>query len=671
MRLIRAVFFVLALLFSTTVQAAIHTVTVATDADPAPAGSLREAVEDAVAGDTIEFAAALDGETISLVTELEIDKKLIIDATDRDITLSSDSWFLSGLLNLNAGASETEIRGLNFDASRTIVAIFSYGAHTQGQTPKGGSRWSPDGPSDLIIEDNTSVDAAAYHVMLFGGSGHIIRNNTFTGSDDTLLSFHATLYPPSYTCYTYGGEGDYCPDSWSLVGMYDGNYTALHTIMPMASGSSSQDVAQSLVTGSESYHLVLYKGTRDAYTTNIAMFVDSALIPGTTREEITAAVELFFEDSSVQYVVPFAFVGQGSGRNFDGSNLLAEIAAGTLGYDTGTQYPSIMYAQLAGSGLCLTGSTDAVITGNTLSEMAFSGLGLFNAVDSLVGMDNDGNFSANAITNNDTYGVFIDGAAALRNQLRRNAITGSLVSGIYLLHDANGGILSPVLSATAPIAISSTQVGGSVETADGSTVEIFDDISADGATFLAEAISSDGLFSGSGWTAIDSTHYYTATVTDADGNTSAFSDPMNSVGTTPSGVGACAGDNVYVTNIGETSYVDSASFLLQGYCQCPNVTGVTVGDTTAELLATSDQTIAYFETSLGVNASPFIIQCTREGGKLTKALFSPTITQLEALGGSGCSLTGHAEKTSALWLSPFAILILIVMRRLLPRRAKN
>ena len=61
-----------------TVRAATITVTNANDSG---AGSLRQAIIDATAGDTITFDASLDGATITLASEIAIDKNLTIDGS--------------------------------------------------------------------------------------------------------------------------------------------------------------------------------------------------------------------------------------------------------------------------------------------------------------------------------------------------------------------------------------------------------------------------------------------------------------------------------------------------------------------------------------------------------------------------------------------------------------
>ncbi|OZH53624.1 hypothetical protein AFK68_16375 [Hydrocoleum sp. CS-953] len=66
------------------------------------AGSLRQAIIDAAAGDTIQFDPSLGGQTIALASELLINKNLTIDG-DESNPVTIDAGGNSRVFNIDDG----------------------------------------------------------------------------------------------------------------------------------------------------------------------------------------------------------------------------------------------------------------------------------------------------------------------------------------------------------------------------------------------------------------------------------------------------------------------------------------------------------------------------------------------------------------------------------------
>ncbi len=165
---------------------------------------------------------------------------------------------------------------------------------------------------------------------------------------------------------------------------------------------------------------------------------------------------------------------------------------------------------VAGNRIGLNASGAATL-GNVSSGVTVAG----DASDNVIGGTDAG--AGNTISGNGT-GVRVDGAASLGNTIRGNEITANLGVGIDLNNGGNGDIDSPEIDSITPL--------GGTATAN-STVEVFADADDEGATLIGTATADGaGLFE----VTVDLTAYagqfLTATATDADGNTSEFSDPV-------------------------------------------------------------------------------------------------------------------------------------------------
>jgi hypothetical protein len=112
-------------------------------------------------------------------------------------------------------------------------------------------------------------------------------------------------------------------------------------------------------------------------------------------------------------------------------------------------------------------------------------------------------------------GVFIQEDTTRYNTITRNSISNNVRSGIMLFNGGNAGISRPVLSWDESAAFGSVVPNG--------TVEIFSDSSGQGRVYEG-SVQADGggRFE---WSGSPAGPNITATVTDADGNTSEFSQP--------------------------------------------------------------------------------------------------------------------------------------------------
>ena len=134
-----------------------------TNANDSGSGSLRQAIADATAGDTIIFADGLSGSTITLSSALVIGTNISIDASNltTPITLSGNS--LVRVMLVNAGVT-TSITGLNI---------------VNGYTTVGGAGIYNNGT--LTITDCTISDNAAGTL-----GGGIANNGTMVLVDSTV-----------------------------------------------------------------------------------------------------------------------------------------------------------------------------------------------------------------------------------------------------------------------------------------------------------------------------------------------------------------------------------------------------------------------------------------------------------------------------------------------------
>jgi hypothetical protein len=150
------------------------------------------------------------------------------------------------------------------------------------------------------------------------------------------------------------------------------------------------------------------------------------------------------------------------------------------------------------------------VTGNVALPNRYGGVCIYNGPRAnQIGPSNVIRFNA--------FGVFLQFDSTRYNRITQNSISNNFNGGIVLFNNANGVIASPSLLASASGAEGYTVPNG--------TVEIFSDSSGQGRVYEGTATAD-----GSGhfiWFGNPEGPFVTATVTDAAGNTSAFSNAVS------------------------------------------------------------------------------------------------------------------------------------------------
>src|SRR5262249_16203740 len=118
------------------------------------AGSLRSAIRSAHPGDTIDFAADLSGQTITLKSQIRIDKPLDIEG------LGADELTLSGhnshrIFDITSSASAVTINNLILE---------------NGHAKQGGAIFD-DGSSLTLISDSFNKNRAVFMALGAGTNG--------------------------------------------------------------------------------------------------------------------------------------------------------------------------------------------------------------------------------------------------------------------------------------------------------------------------------------------------------------------------------------------------------------------------------------------------------------------------------------------------------------------
>ncbi|RPJ26487.1 MAG: glycosyl hydrolase family protein, partial [Chloroflexi bacterium] len=230
------------------------TITVTTTSDSGP-GSLRQVIAEAASGDTIAFDPSLAGQTITLASNLVIDKDLTIDgsglspqvtvsggnvahleisgATEPTVTIS-DLTIADGYTSGSGGAISSSITGNLIVINSTLRnnhavgdggAIASYQLTLknttvyQNQADSDGGAFAFDGNAEVAIVSSTVSDNHAGDsggaIYMAGNAEAAIYNNTFVGNSApqgselrlrglSFLALHNTIFvcaPGSTSCY--------------------------------------------------------------------------------------------------------------------------------------------------------------------------------------------------------------------------------------------------------------------------------------------------------------------------------------------------------------------------------------------------------------------------------------------------------------------------------------
>ena len=190
-----------------------------------------------------------------------------------------------------------------------------------------------------------------------------------------------------------------------------------------------------------------------------------------------------------------------------------------------------------GRGINAERSDAGVYRGNRLLRQGADGIVLANDSD-------DNLIDRNEIIGGGGRGVVVDGPS-IGNTLTGNAISSHTLAGIALTGGGNNGIPAPAIRSVGRGSINRYHFFGDVAagTPDGSVVEIFADTEDEGRHFLARALVSQGRFSVHNvrqppGVALEPLNF-TATVTDLNGNTSAFGPVRSLIPGLRANVGGC------------------------------------------------------------------------------------------------------------------------------------
>ncbi|HSF76256.1 MAG TPA: DUF4347 domain-containing protein, partial [Microcoleus sp.] len=162
-------------------QGTLATITVTNTNDSGP-GSLREAIASAAAGDTIQFASTLAGQTITLTSgQLVINKNLTIDAVGAaNLTISGNN---ASRVIRTEGATNVTLKNL-------IVANGKVsGTDPNNQTTSAGGGIQTGGSSTLTLENcQVNNNVAGFGGGIYTGfrSTTTVINSKFSGNDGSL-----------------------------------------------------------------------------------------------------------------------------------------------------------------------------------------------------------------------------------------------------------------------------------------------------------------------------------------------------------------------------------------------------------------------------------------------------------------------------------------------------
>ncbi|MBI1321061.1 MAG: DUF5011 domain-containing protein [Candidatus Hydrogenedens sp.] len=130
--------------------------------------------------------------------------------------------------------------------------------------------------------------------------------------------------------------------------------------------------------------------------------------------------------------------------------------------------------------------------------------------------------AANVIAGNTLDGVLV--TTAIRVNIRQNSIYSNGKHGIELLSGANNNMARPGINRFDSAA--GTLHGTAPSTGGGDNIDVFEDSADQGRTFLGSTTSATGGLWSLGGITLDPAKFYTATATNATGNTSEFSIPF-------------------------------------------------------------------------------------------------------------------------------------------------
>ncbi|MBB1077630.1 DUF1566 domain-containing protein [Rhodoferax sp. 4810] len=146
-----------------------------TNTDDSGAGSLRQAIIEASAGDTIDFDPLLAGQTIALVSEITIDKSLTIDGS------SAPGLIISGDTDSD-GDGDVRVFYVNSGIEVTINHL----TIADGRADQGGAIYHSGGAqltiNDVIFSHNEAINSHGGAIYIDTNSNVDITRSIFTGN---------------------------------------------------------------------------------------------------------------------------------------------------------------------------------------------------------------------------------------------------------------------------------------------------------------------------------------------------------------------------------------------------------------------------------------------------------------------------------------------------------
>jgi len=171
---------------NTTVTAA--TITVANAFDSG-AGSLRQAIADANPGDTIVFYASLSGATITLASQLSINKDLTIDGSSLSLPVTISGDYSTRVFSIGTGATVTLKRLVISDGytSGEGGGIVNNGSLTMTNTTISGNYALGDG-GGIINHGSLNVTGSTISSNIATSGGGITNHGSLTVTDSSFSS---------------------------------------------------------------------------------------------------------------------------------------------------------------------------------------------------------------------------------------------------------------------------------------------------------------------------------------------------------------------------------------------------------------------------------------------------------------------------------------------------
>ncbi len=190
------------------------------------AGSLRQAIVDLPAGQTINFAAGLDGQTINLASPLIITKDMTIDATNIVLTVTLDDYVfdisaatvtLRGLNIINQAGAFAAVRCSNgtltidnsyVDGADRGVLFINFGLTINNSTIRGANRAIAMGGGNVTVNNSTVVGLAQQGIES-GGVAVNVNNSTIVGGGGLagIQTINGTSLYSSIVIPSVGGGG--------------------------------------------------------------------------------------------------------------------------------------------------------------------------------------------------------------------------------------------------------------------------------------------------------------------------------------------------------------------------------------------------------------------------------------------------------------------------------